>query len=486
MLRKDTDILKDIGYELVIGIEIHVQLKTNTKIFCGCMNYFEDEPNKNICEICSGQPGSLPVLNRKVIDCAIAAGIATNCTIRNSCVFARKHYFYPDLPKNYQITQDKTPICENGYLPVITDDGDEKKIRIARIHMEEDAGKNIHGKSGKSFVNLNRAGTPLLEIVTHPDISNTTEAYSYLTRLHSLVRYLGISDANMEQGSFRGDVNISIKPRNQKELGTKVELKNVNSFRFIVQAINYEIERQVNAVQNGEKIVQETRSWDSSNHKTVRMRSKETAQDYHYFPDPDLPEIVVDEQWINEIKKNLPELGHVRYSRFKKDFDLSSYESDIISKDKELSKFFEEAAKIAGNPKGVCNWILRDLLGYLKEHKIGLSECKITPKHLSGLVLALDKGVINSKVAQDIFIEMATTGKIAENVIEEKGLKQIDSEDELQKIVMKIIDKNPKNVALYKSGKDRLFGFFVGQVMKETKGKGNPKIITMLLKKYLS
>jgi aspartyl-tRNA(Asn)/glutamyl-tRNA(Gln) amidotransferase subunit B len=474
-------------YEATIGIETHVQLKTYSKIFCSCLNKFGTDPNTNICEICAGHPGTLPVLNKKVVDFAIMLGLATDCIIRDRCNFARKHYFYPDLPKNYQITQDKTPICENGHLPIQTANNEEKIIRIARIHMEEDAGKNIHSRTGAGLVDLNRAGTPLLEIVSQPDISDSDEAKSYLTRLHSLVRYLNISDANMEEGSFRGDVNISIKKKIDYKFGTKVELKNVNSFKFIVQAINYEINRQMNLILNEEQknIKQETRLWDNKNSRSVSMRTKESAQDYHYFPDPDLPELHVNQQWINQIKSHIPELPHQKYKRLQSEYGLSPYEAEIIVGEKTLADFFEKAAKKCDNFKSICNWILRDFLGYLKEHKIELEKSKIFSQHIAELVIEIDKGSINNKIAKEVFVDMAVSGKMPAKIIQEKGLKQIGSTEELEVIVLDIIKQNPNNVKKYKSGKDRIFGFFIGQAMKATGGKGSPKILTELFKKHL-
>jgi len=473
------------NYLLTIGIEVHVQLKTNSKIFCSCPNQFGQEPNTNICQVCAGHPGVLPVLNKKVVDCGIMAGLATNSVIAKECDFARKHYMYPDLPKNYQITQADRPICTKGFIPIECADGSEKKVRLVRIHMEEDAGKNIHGTGGKSWVDLNRAGTPLLEIVSEPDMESTVEAKSYVTRLHSLIRYLGISDANMDEGSFRADINISLRKKEQKEYGTKVELKNINSFKFIGNAIEFEIQRQVGMLEAGEKIKQETRLWDSKQQKTIFMRSKEEAQDYRYFTEPDLPFIQIDDAWIERIKKLVPELPHDKYKRFQQEYGLSAYESEILIEEPIIADFFEEAARTSKLPKQVSNWILRDLLAYLKENKLEVNQTKITPQGVAELVLCLDKGVINSKVAQEIFIDMLQTGKTADSIIKEKGLEQIGSSEELEKIVLKIIADNPDNVAKYKAGYERLFTFFVGQAMKETKGKGNPTILQELIKKHL-
>ncbi len=474
------------AYNAVIGIEVHVQLKTNTKIFCSCPNKFGCEPNSNVCPVCTGQPGVLPVLNKKVVDYAIMAGLATESTITRDCDFARKHYMYPDLPKKYQITQSDKAICLNGKLPIIDAAGNEKIVRLTRIHMEEDAGKNIHSNSGVSWVDLNRAGTPLLEIVSQPDMANSVEARSYLTRLHAIIRYLGISEANMEEGSFRADVNISVNKKTDSQWGTRVELKNINSFRFIVQAIEYEIERHIQMLENGEKIKQETRLWDSKNQKTIFMRSKEEAQDYRYFIEPDLPPLDIDDAWIEGIRKQMPELPHAKYTRLVAQYNLTPYEAESLCDERSIAEYFEKATAACGNPKGVCNWMLRDLISYMKEHKKELHEVQITPEHFGELITALDKGVINSKTAQDVFKLMAQSGKGALAVIKEQGLEQIGSEAELEAIVMKVIAANPQVVADYKGGNERLFQFFVGQCMKETKGKGNPQTLQALIKKHLS
>jgi aspartyl-tRNA(Asn)/glutamyl-tRNA(Gln) amidotransferase subunit B len=472
-------------YNAVIGIEVHVQLKTNSKIFCSCPNHFGSDPNTNICPVCSGHPGVLPVLNKQVVDYAIMAGLATSSNITRKTAFARKHYMYPDLPKNYQVTQDHGPICQQGFISIQTADGQDKNVRLTRMHMEEDAGKNTHGTGGISWVDLNRAGTPLLEIVSEPDMCNSVEARSYLTRLHSIIRYLGISEANMDEGSFRADVNISVNKKTDKEWGTRIELKNINSFRFIVNAIEHEIERQIQALESGQKLRQETRQWDSKNQKTTFMRSKEEAQDYRYFAEPDLPPISIDDAWIERIRATIPELPHHKHDRFVKDYNLTAYEAEILTEEPELANYFEAAVKACGVAKGVSNWMLRDLLGYLKEHKVELATVKMTPAGLGELVSALDTGVINSKVGQEIFIEMMQTGNGAHAIIKDKGLEQIGGEDELEKIVLAVIAANPDNVAKYKGGNERLFQYFVGQAMKETKGKGNPAILQTLIKKHL-
>ncbi len=473
------------NYQTTIGIEVHVQLKTNSKVFCSCKNEFGHDPNKNVCPICAGHPGILPVLNKKVVDYAIMLGLATNSKISKKTDFARKHYYYPDLPKNYQITQDANPICKDGHISIELGDGSEKQIGLIRIHMEEDAGKNIHTALGLSLVDLNRAGTPLVEIVSKPDMQSSYEAKAYLLRLHSIIKYLGISDANMEEGSFRADVNISVKKKTDKELGQRVELKNINSFKFISQAIEYEVQRQIEALESGEKIHQETRLWDRKNQKTVAMRRKEAADDYRYFPEPDLPEIQIDQEWIDSIKKLIPELPGEKLKRFQKDYVLPYDDALILIESIPLANFFEQTCKTCKNPKMACNWILRNLLAYLNENKLDIDNTKMPPQSLAELVNEIDSGNINSKVAQDIFNEMITTGKSAKEIIKEKDLGQVDSLELLEAIAQKIVTDNPDEVAKYKAGNTRLFGFFVGQAMKETRGKANPKVLNGIFEKLL-
>lgn len=472
-------------YEAVIGIEVHIQLKTNSKIFCSCKNEFGNPPNTNICPICCGHPGVLPTLNKKVVDSAIMAGLATNCTITQNTDFARKHYMYPDLPKNYQITQDQRPICKNGYIPLELADGSEKRIRLVRIHMEEDAGKNLHTNQNYSLVDLNRVGTPLLEIVSFPDISSPQEARLYLNRLRTIIQYLDISDANMEEGSFRADINISLKKKTATELGTKVELKNINSFKFVAHAIEFELHRQYEVLSSGKKVTQETRQWDNKNQQTIAMRSKEEAQDYRYFVEPDLPCIEIDEMWIDRLRKQIPELPHEKYTRFQKKYNLSSYEADNLIENISIANFFENCVAHYNNPKLICNWILRDVLGYLKEQKITIEKSTISAQNLAELIKELDAGKINSKIAQEVFLEMAQTGKKPSVIIEEKGLMQIEDASVLEAIIIKILQANQDAVAKYKAGNTKLFMFFVGQAMKETQGKANPKLLQELIEKHL-
>lgn len=473
-------------YKATIGIEIHVQLTTNTKIFCSCANQIAKTANVNICAICTGQPGSLPVLNRQVIDYAILVGLATNCTITQTCNFARKHYFYPDLPKGFQTTQSDLPICTNGYIEITKEDGTPKKIRINRIHMEEDAGKNTHITGGsESLVDFNRAGTPLLEIVTEPDIDSAFEARAYLKALHQLVRYLRVGTGNMEEGAFRGDTNVSVKKKIAEQLGTKVELKNINSFKYISDATEYEIERQIELIESGGKVRQETRLWDTKNKKTVVMRSKEEAADYRYFYCPDLPTIIISDEWMEKIRQNIPELPAQKQARLMRDMGLSAYETEILLDDQTLCDYFEAAYK-AHSSKHVINWVLRDVMAYTKEHKIEIADLKITPTHLASLAKMIDMNVINNRAAQEIFAHAAESGKDPLTIVKELGLEQVGASDELEAIIKEIIDSNAQSVAEYKSGKEKLFGFFVGLAMQKTKGKGNPKVIQDLLKKYLS
>lgn len=472
-------------YEATIGIEVHVQLTTASKIFCGCPNIATSEPNKNICAVCTGQPGVLPVFNKQVIIDAVKAGIATNCSITPVSEFSRKHYFYPDLPKGYQVTQHEYPICTEGHVTIRLEDSSLKKIRLTRIHIEEDAGKNIHSNfSNESFVDLNRAGTPLLETVTYPDISNAYEAREYLKALRLIVQYLGICSGNMEEGAFRADTNISVRKRGQKELGTRCELKNINSFKFISDAIEYEIERQIGLLESGQKVRQETRLWDTKEGKTVIMRTKEEAADYRYFREPDLPLIKVDSSFIEEIKKGMPELPYAKFERFVSQ-GLTPYETEILLNNRDISDFYEAARQLTDS-KHLINWVLRDVMGLLKDRRLELKNLKITPKMLGKLIKLLDDQIINNRAAQEIFVAMADTGQDPEVLVKEKGLEQVGNSEELEKIIIEIIQANPQVVANYKSGKDKLFGFFVGQAMQKTQGKGNPQIINELLKKHLA
>jgi len=473
------------AYEVNIGMEVHVQLTTATKIFCPCPNVIAKDPNSNICIICAGYPGTLPVLNKRVIDFGIMAGLATNCTIASVCAFDRKHYFYPDLPKGYQITQQYLPICTKGFVPIRLEDGSIKKIHLTRIHIEEDAGKNIHSEiSSESFVDLNRAGTPLLEIVSEPDLSSAYETHAYLKMLRTTVQYLDICSGNMEDGAFRADTNISVRKKGTSKLGTKCELKNINSFKYIGDAIEYEIERQITLLEDGGTVQQQTRLWDPANRVTKVMRTKEEAADYRYFQDPDLPLIEISDQMREAIRAALPELPPQKFERLQKEYGITPYEADILVDSPELATYFEQAYKIHNSPS-IINWVLRDLMGYLKQHEIQLNVCKITPERLAKLVNLITNGKINNRAAQEVFGAIGAEDKDPEIIVKERGLEQIDSTEELEAIVKEIISKNADSVTKYKAGNERLFGFFVGQVMQKTGGKGNPKLIQELLKKHL-
>lgn len=474
-----------LNYDVTIGIEVHVQLTTQSKIFCSCPNVVAQTPNSNICPVCAGYPGVLPVLNHNVVEYAIRAGLATNCTINEASFFARKHYFYPDLPKNYQITQSDTPICINGHIPIRLEDGTTKNIRIMRIHMEEDAGKNIHAAhSNESFVDLNRTGTPLLEIVSEPDIASAHEARMYLKALRSIVMYLGICSGNMEEGAFRADTNISLKKKGATKLGTRVELKNINSFKFISDAIEYEIKRQAALLDNGQTITQETRLWDTKEQKTFIMRSKEEAADYRYMADPDLPIIYVDTEWRERVRNSLPELPDQKFKRLCTENGLTEYEAEILINDIDLAHYYEQAYAHSKS-KQLINWVLRDIMGYIKEQKIDINTCPITPKRLAELIQLIDNKTINNRAAQEVFEAMQTSSLSPAEIVKERNLEQMGDTGELEAIIKSIVEKNPGQASDYRSGKEKLFGFFVGQAMAQTKGKGDPQAIQELLKKYL-
>jgi len=473
-------------FEVNIGIEVHVQMNTKTKLFCTCENSFVHKPNSNICQICTAQPGILPAINKQAINFAIKAGLATHCTIANLSKFDRKHYFYADLPKGYQITQQKEPICSDGYVKIRREDGTEKSITIVRIHMEEDAGKNIHSQnSNESFIDLNRAGTPLIEIVTGPDISSSCEAKEYLKQLRLIVLYTGISSGNMEEGAFRADTNISVRRKGESKLGTRCELKNINSFKFISDATDYEIERQIKLILSGQEVRQETRLWDTKEKKTYVMRSKEEAADYRYFNDPDLPYIDLSDEEIKNIKNSLPELPEQRFERFKTQKNLSDYEAEILVHDLELGNFFDKVSSLTSSKQSI-NWILRNLLGSINDQRITLAESKISAESLAKLIELQEKNIINNRAAQEVFKIMAQTGENPERIVKENGLEQMDDSAELERIIKEIVENNPKEVAELKAGRERLFGFFVGQAMQKTKGNGDPIAINTLLKKYLS
>ena len=475
-----------MDFETVIGLEVHAQMLTETKIFCGCSTKFGAAPNSHTCPVCLGMPGVLPVLNKRVVEFAMKMALATNCEINKSCEFARKNYFYPDLPKGYQISQYAYPLAEHGYI-LLDVNGEQTKIGITRIHMEEDAGKLMHDEHiPVSYVDLNRTGVPLIEIVSEPDMRSSEEAAEYLKRLHEILVYLEICDGNMEEGSFRCDANVSIRPKGQKEFGTRAELKNMNSFRNVQRALEYEIKRQQYLVENGETVVQETRLWDDAQGATNSMRSKEEAHDYRYFPDPDLVPILVNDAWIEEIKKDLPELPLVKRERFVRDYQIPAYDAGVLTADKALANYYEEVVKLCAKPKVASNWIMGDVMKFLNEDKLDIHQCPIKAQSLANMIRLIEEGAISGKMAKEIVEDMYKTGKSPQMIIEEKGLVQITDEGELVKTITAIIEANPGQLKDYRGGKEKLFGFFVGQAMKATQGKANPQLVNELLKKMLA
>lgn len=473
-------------YEAVIGLEVHTQLLTETKAFCGCSTKFGNPPNTNICPVCMGYPGVLPVLNKKVVEFTILMGLATTCTINKRSIFARKNYFYPDLPKGYQISQYEEPICENGFVEINLSDGTSKSIRIKRIHMEEDAGKSIHDRGNDTCVDLNRCGVPLIEIVSEPDLSSGEEASAYLTKIHQLVRYLEICDGNMEEGSFRCDANISIRPKGAAELGTKTEVKNMNSFKNVEKAINAEIDRQIELVEDGERIIQQTLLWNAEKSEVIPMRSKEEAHDYRYFPEPDLFPVEVSPEWKKEIAGLLPELPDLRKERFVNTYKLPEYDAVILTQSKYLADYYEQVLKVTNDHKSASNWIMSEVLKILNEKKIDITEFSVSPENLGNLINLINDGTISGKIAKEIFPIMIEAKKEPLSIVKEKNLFQITDESALRKIVDDIILKNASELQQYFEGKEKVFGFFVGQVMKLTQGKANPKSVNDILRKTLN
>jgi aspartyl-tRNA(Asn)/glutamyl-tRNA(Gln) amidotransferase subunit B len=472
-------------FESVIGLEVHAQLKTKTKIFCSCSTAFGAPPNTHVCPVCLGMPGVLPVLNKKVVEYTIRMALATHCSIEQESRFARKNYFYPDLPKGYQISQYELPIARHGHIDIEV--GDEKKrIGILRIHMEEDAGKLTHDPDRPvSMVDLNRTGVPLIEIVSEPDIRSPEEAGAYLRQLRSIVRYLDICDGNMEEGSFRCDANVSIMPKGSDTFGTRTEVKNLNSFKNVEKALHFEIQRQREIIGDGGEVVQETRLWDPAKNITNAMRGKEDAHDYRYFPDPDLLPLVVDDDWIHGVKSTLPELPYERRDRFIKAFDLPPYDAEVLTASRELADYFEACLEVFPSPKPVSNWVMGSLLGLLNAEGKDINASPIRAQDLGHLLKLIDDDVISGKIAKTVFDEMAKTGKPPKQIVEEKGLVQVTDKSAIEAVVSEIIARSPKEVEDYKGGKTKVMGFFVGQVMKATKGKANPKIVNEILKAKL-
>lgn len=472
-------------YEAVIGLEVHAELLTDSKIFCGCSTKFGSEPNTQVCPVCLGLPGTLPVLNKKVVEYAVRAGLALNCTIANFSKMDRKNYFYPDLPKAYQISQYDLPLCSNGYIKIEVEGG-TKRIGIKRIHIEEDAGKLLHEGTDGSLVDYNRAGVPLIEIVSEPDISTPEEAYQYLVKLKSILEYTEVSDCKMQEGSLRVDTNVSVRPVGTTELGTKIELKNLNSFKAVQKALEYEIKRQIKVLEEGGTIVQETRRWNEAKGITEPMRTKEEAHDYRYFPEPDLVPIIVTEEWKEEIRKTLPEMPDAKRERFITQYGLPEYDAKVITSSKKMADFFEKCASNYHSPKIVSNWLMGEFARLLNDTGKEIDEVPITPDMLIELLKLVDDNVISGSIAKTVFEEMFFTGKKPQIIVEEKGLRQIADEGELRRIVRKVIEENPKSVEDYKKGKEKALGFLVGQVMKETKGKANPQLTNQLLREELS
>ena len=473
-------------YEIVIGLEVHSELSTKTKIFCSCKTEFGADENTHCCPVCMAMPGALPVLNEKVVEYAVKAGLSTNCQIAEFSKNDRKNYFYPDLPKSYQISQYDMPLCEKGYIE-IEDEGKVKKIGITRIHIEEDAGKLNHDEYGRgSLVDLNRAGVPLIEIVSEPDLRSSKEAELYLKKLKSILEYIEVSDCKMQEGSYRADVNVSVRKKGTQEFGTRTEMKNMSSFRSIVRAIEYEANRQIEVLEDGGTITQDTLRWDDVSGKTFSMRSKEDSKDYRYFPEPDLAMIHITEEMKEKIRASLPEMPEARRIRYIDEYKLPEYDANIITTSKHLSDLFEEASKICDNPKAVSNWIISEITRVLNEEEMEAKEIPFTGKHLGELIILIDKGIISSSIAKKVLEELFENPREPQKIIEEKGWVQISDESAIKNMVLEILEKNPNSIADYKAGKDRALGFLVGQAMKASKGKANPQMLNKMFLEELN
>ncbi|HEX2962117.1 MAG TPA: Asp-tRNA(Asn)/Glu-tRNA(Gln) amidotransferase subunit GatB [Ignavibacteriales bacterium] len=473
-------------YEAVIGLEVHAQLLTDTKIFCGCSTKFGNPPNTNVCPICLGHPGVLPVLNKKVVEFAVLMGLATNCRINMNSVFARKNYFYPDLPKGYQISQFEAPICEDGFVEIELKDGTKRNIGLTRIHMEEDAGKSIHDQAYETLVDVNRCGVPLIEIVSEPDMHTPEEAYQYLSQIRQTVQYLGICDGNMEEGSLRCDANVSVRLKGETKLGTKTEVKNMNSFRNVEKALIYEIDRQIEIIEDGGRIIQETLLWDADANVALPMRSKEEAHDYRYFPEPDLMPVAISREWFEEIKRRLPELPKERNMRFISEYSLPSYDAGVLTSSRELADYYEKTISVTKDYKAASNWIMGDLLKILNETKTPVENFPIHPENLGKLINLINDNTVSGKIAKDVFQIMLSEDKEPGAIIKERNLVQITDTSELEDVIARVIESNPKDVKEFLSGKEKVIGFFVGQIMKETKGKASPKAVNEILRNKLN
>lgn len=473
-------------YETVIGLEVHVELATKTKIFCSCSTAFGGAPNTRTCPVCTGMPGSLPVLNRQVVEYALAVGLAAGCQVNQYCKFDRKNYFYPDNPQNYQISQLYLPICHDGGIGIETEDG-KKVIGIHEIHMEEDAGKLIHDEWGDcSLVDYNRSGVPLIEIVSEPDMRNAGEVIAYLEKLRMTIQYLGASDCKLQEGSMRADVNLSVREVGAKELGTRTEMKNLNSFRAITHAIEGERNRQIDLLEEGKPVIQETRRWDEAGGCSYPMRSKEDAQDYRYFPDPDLPPVVIDSAWIQKIRDAQPEMREEKMRRYQEEYGIPAYDAGILTSDKRMADIFEEAAALCGKPKKVSNWLMVETLRLMKEHGMDAGELRFSPEHLAKLVSLVEEGVVNGTVAKEVFELVFDRDIDPEKYVEEKGLRTVKDEGKLRAVIQEVLEANPQSVADYKGGKQKAIGFLVGQTMKAMKGKADPGTVNQILTKLLA